>query len=155
MLITWVCAQMYESVRNQRACLVIFESLDVINEFVKVLKRKPIDHPKYTFPNILSYETDEAGKQRVIGQATRQYAITLVERIFGRGTDFICHDSAVRSHKGVHVVQTFFADSLAEEVQIRGRTCRQDDPGMLNDNTVTGSSYNGSSTGFRTSRITF
>jgi preprotein translocase subunit SecA len=127
---------MYESVRNQRACLVIFESLDVINEFVKVLKRKPIGHPKYAFPNALSHETDEAGQQRVIGQATRQYAITLVERVFGRGTNFICHDSAVRSHNGVHVVQTSFADSLAEEVQIKGRTCRQDDPGELSGDSL-------------------
>ena len=116
--------EMYESVRNQRACLVLFDSLDAINEFVKVLKRKPIDHPKYNFPNILSHETARVDREQVIAQATRQYAITLVERVFGRGTDFVCHDSAVRLHNGVHVVQTFFADSLAEEVQIKGRTCR-------------------------------
>jgi hypothetical protein len=109
--------------------LVVFDSLDVINEFAKQLQRKPIDHPKYSFPNILSHQTTAREQDCMIAQATRQYAITLVERVFGRGTDFVCHDSAVRSHGGVHVVQTFFADSLAEEVQIKGRTCRQDDPG--------------------------
>jgi energy-coupling factor transporter ATP-binding protein EcfA2 len=121
--------EIYDAVRNQRACLVVFESLDVINKFAEQLQRKPIDHPKYSFPNILSHQTTAREQNRMIAQATRQYAITLVERVFGRGTDFVCHDSAVRSHGGVHVVQTFFADSLAEEVQIKGRTCRQDDPG--------------------------
>jgi energy-coupling factor transporter ATP-binding protein EcfA2 len=121
--------EVYDAVRNQRACLVVFDSLDVINEFAKQLQRKPIDHPKYSFPNILSHQMTAREQDCTIAQATRQYAITLVERVFGRGTDFVCHDSAVRSHGGVHVVQTFFADSLAEEVQIKGRTCRQDDPG--------------------------
>jgi preprotein translocase subunit SecA len=86
----------------------------MINEFAKQLQKKPIDHPKYAFSNILSHQTPAKDQDRVISQATRQHAVTLVERVVGRGTDFVCHDSAVRSLEGVHVVHTFF-----EEVQIK------------------------------------
>ena len=30
---------------------------------------------------------------------------------------------------GVHVIQTFFSETESEEIQIKGRTCRQDNPG--------------------------
>merc|ERR1712166_544047 len=41
------------------------------------------------------------------------------------GLDFICYDKKVQANGGVHVIQAFLADSLSEEIQIKGRTARQ------------------------------
>ncbi len=51
--------------------------------------------------------------------------VTLFPRIFGRGTNFVVYDDAIDTVGGVHVVQTFFSQFLAEEIQIQGRTARQ------------------------------
>ena len=51
--------------------------------------------------------------------------VTLFPRIFGRGTNFVVYDDAIDTVGGVHVVQTFFSEFLAEEIQIQGRTARQ------------------------------
>jgi Mg-chelatase subunit ChlD len=51
--------------------------------------------------------------------------VTLFPRIFGRGTNFVVYDDAINAAGGVHVVQTFFSEFLAEEIQIQGRTARQ------------------------------
>jgi hypothetical protein len=43
--------------------------------------------------------------------------------------DFICRDKDLVKSGGVHVIITFFPTDESEEIQIKGRTCRQDDPG--------------------------
>jgi hypothetical protein len=53
----------------------------------------------------------------------------LFSREHGRGLDFICDDDDVTRAGGVHVVQTFLSVEESEEVQIRGRTARQTNPG--------------------------
>lgn len=63
---------------------------------------------------------------------TPQGQITYLVKIFGRGSDFVCRDLNVRRNGGVHVLQTFFSEDIAEQVQIRGRTYREDDPGSYN-----------------------
>ena len=55
--------------------------------------------------------------------------VTLFPRIFGRGTNFVVYDDAIDAAGGVHVVQTFFSEFLAEEIQIQGRTARQGNSG--------------------------
>jgi hypothetical protein len=59
----------------------------------------------------------------------RRYAITLMTRPYGRGTDFVCRDEGLRMNGGVHLIITFFPEHESEMKQIIGRTCRQDDPG--------------------------
>ncbi len=49
--------------------------------------------------------------------------------MLGRGTDFVCHDETVINNGGIHVIQTFLSEELSEEVQIKGRSARQGDPG--------------------------
>jgi len=51
--------------------------------------------------------------------------------LLGRGTDFKCYDKKLLEKGGVHVIQAFFSEELSEEVQIRGRTARQGDPGSF------------------------
>lgn len=49
---------------------------------------------------------------------------------FGRGTDFQVYDKAVEK-EGVHIIQTFLSEEESEEVQIKGRTNRQNSEGSV------------------------
>jgi len=55
--------------------------------------------------------------------ATRLGAVTLFPKVFCRGLDFVCYESKVKE-EGVHVIQAFFAETLSEEKQAKGRTAR-------------------------------
>lgn len=50
--------------------------------------------------------------------------ITLATKPFGRGCDFISTDPDLDKNGGIHIVQTFLSEDLAEETQIKGRTAR-------------------------------
>lgn len=63
-----------------------------------------------------------------VTNATKSRRITCFPRVFGRGTDFKCRDKKVIP-KGVRVIQTFLSEDVSEEIQIKGRTCRQGDKG--------------------------
>lgn len=54
--------------------------------------------------------------------------VTLLTREFGRGVDYQV-EAKVVEQGGMHVIQTFFSVDVKEEVQIKGRTARKDDPG--------------------------
>jgi len=53
----------------------------------------------------------------------------LITRAFGRGSNFVCRDSSLASQGGLHVIQTFPCELKSDEMQMKGRTCRQKDPG--------------------------
>jgi len=61
--------------------------------------------------------------------ATRSKKVTLFPKVFGRGLDFVCLDKKVNGNGGVHVIQTFLSEEKSEEIQIKGRTCRQGNTG--------------------------
>jgi preprotein translocase subunit SecA len=48
---------------------------------------------------------------------------------FGRGTDFELLDDHIKSVGGLHVIQAFLSLEESEEVQIKGRTARQNNNG--------------------------
>ena len=77
----------------------------------------------------LTEEASPEEKEILIKRATVPGQITLLTRIFGRGTDFICYDESVVTNGGTHVIQTFLSEETSEEVQIKGRTARQGDFG--------------------------
>ncbi|EDQ90214.1 uncharacterized protein MONBRDRAFT_36631 [Monosiga brevicollis MX1] len=64
-----------------------------------------------------------------IRQATRQNSITLATVPFGRGSDFTVLNRDIKSKGGVHVIQAFLSTEVAEQIQIQGRTAREDNPG--------------------------
>ncbi|KAL3928198.1 MAG: hypothetical protein SGPRY_002493 [Prymnesium sp.] len=68
-------------------------------------------------------------REHLITRATRQGAVTLSARMYGRGTDFKINDQRVEKAGGMHVIQTFFSPDLSEEVKIIGRSARQGDIG--------------------------
>ena len=47
---------------------------------------------------------------------------------FGQGIDFICRDNALINNDGVYLILTAYPETLVDEIQIKGHTCRQDDP---------------------------
>ncbi len=49
--------------------------------------------------------------------------LALITKTLGRGSDFVCRDDIVQAD----VIQTFLSEQVSEEVQIKGRTARQDD----------------------------
>ena len=79
----------------------------------------------------LAERTDRSfnGSDNAIKLATSPGKITLISYSWGRGTDFTSLDKSVEEAGGIHVIQTFFSLDTSEEVQIRGRTCRQGSPG--------------------------
>lgn len=55
--------------------------------------------------------------------------ITLMSSAFGRGTDFLLLDETIKKNGGLHIIQAFLSVDESEEVQIKGRTARQDSNG--------------------------
>lgn len=109
---------------GQRAALVFFDSEKKLREFHEFLmkeSRNPV--------SILTEEASLEERETIVKRATTSGQITLLTRIFGRGTDFICYDESVNLNGGVHVIQTFVSEELSEEIQIKGRTARQGNVG--------------------------
>lgn len=63
--------------------------------------------------------------------STHMGQITLMTKSFGRGTDFKVFDPKVNEAGGIHIIQTFLSEDEAEEIQIKGRTNRQNTPGSV------------------------
>jgi len=122
---------MKEKVANGRACLVVFENSTVLEEFSQQLKDQPIRHQKFTFPESLHEKLTDQERDAVILRAVRQHQVTLITSSYGRGTDFVCRDSALPQNGGMHVILTFYPEMKTDEIQVQGRTCRQDDPGSF------------------------
>jgi hypothetical protein len=115
-----------EKTLEQRAVLVFFENEQLLNEFYQ----KHLDYEK-SQGNVLILKENLTNKEkkRLISLATESGKICLCTKPFGRGTDFVCNDPIVLKNGGVHVIQTFFSDNIAEEKQIIGRTGRRDKSG--------------------------
>jgi hypothetical protein len=64
--------------------------------------------------------------QRRIHAATEGNTVTLVDRAFSRGTDFKCKRCTLLT-----LIQTYLPATVSEELQLRGRTGRQGQPGKV------------------------
>lgn len=117
--------------REGRTQLIVFESYEKLTVFEEYLRGKPIHHSDYKFPEILTEQLTSLKRDGVISRAVGRKKITLMTRTFGRGTDFVCGDQEVMDSGGVHVLLTFFPSNTSEEIQIKGRTCRQDNNGSF------------------------
>ena len=110
---------------GERAALVCFETEERLELFRKstpfALLRDRAE--------VLTESTPPGEKERIVQAATHAGSITLFTRPFGRGTDFKCRDPGVKERGGVHMIQTFLAESLSEETQLQGRCARQGDKG--------------------------
>ena len=114
-------------VENPVSVFVVFESILKLRRFYDSDAFLPLRD----LSQILTEEANSMERKNLIDTATLVQKITLFTRIFGRGTDFIVHDDAIKRNGGVHVIQTFLSEEYSEEVQIRGRTARQGDKGTF------------------------
>ncbi|ETO04255.1 hypothetical protein RFI_33142, partial [Reticulomyxa filosa] len=114
---------------TRRAVLVFFESKKQLMEFYEssnFLARKEN-------AIIMTEENTHEEKEYLVKRATGSGQVGLFTRAFGRGTDFVCLDPIVAANGGVHVIQTFLSEELSEEVQIKGRTARQNSSGSYTE----------------------
>lgn len=123
-------SQIEEYIKKDRAVLLVFETEKRLHEYNKFISKSPYSL-KSIETNKLIAETKHNERTQIILEAARRGRVTAMVRDFGRGSDFVCHDSQLRKCGGVAVICTFFPKHYAEEVQIKGRTWRQDDPGSF------------------------
>ena len=112
-----------------KAILIVFADHSRLQRFSREIHLRNPRLPQYRSPLELTDALDDAERQVVIARAVRRFAITLMTRPYGRGTDFVCRDEGLRMNGGVHLILTFYPEHESELKQILGRTCRQDDPG--------------------------
>ena len=110
-----------------RPIIVVFESSDKQSRFYNDKTFNNFrDNSAYLNESINAEERDT-----IITKATRRGQVTLITRSFGRGTNFKLHDDEIAKDEigGTHLIQTFYSNDKAEEIQIIGRVARQGDPG--------------------------
>ena len=78
---------------------------------------------------ILTEKVDVNQREFLIKRFATQGKVTLLTKMFGRGTDFICRNQQLLANGGLHILQAFFSEELSEEYQIMGRGARQGDKG--------------------------
>lgn len=118
-----------EYVRTDRAVLIIFHDEKRLKSYDE--KYSAHYQTQGTRTNILTSSTSTRERDVMISEAAGRNTVTLMTSAYGRGSDFICHEDAVRNRGGVAVICTFFPETETEEIQYKGRTCRQQDPGSF------------------------
>lgn len=118
-----------EYVRQDRAILVIFQDESTLAAYNnKFSNHYDVNGIK---TNTLSVRTPHVERNLMIFEAATRARVTLMVCAYGRGSDFVCHDSALRRNGGVAVICAFFPETELSEIQYKGRTCRQNDPGSF------------------------
>ena len=112
-------------VHAKRAILIFFENEEKLLKFYSSDELASIKSQV----QLITEKVASKDRERLIKHAAKEGAVTLLTRVFGRGTDFICSNQQVLSNGGIAVVQTFFSEELSDEYQIMGRGARQGDPG--------------------------
>ena len=118
-------------VKNHRATLVFFDTFEELEWFRVELEKKTIKLPNYRAPEILTEALTTAQRDGVIARSVTTSKVTLSTKTYMRGTDFKCRDVQLAHNGGVHVIVTFYPETFSDEVQVKGRTCRQSDPGSF------------------------
>lgn len=117
-------------IAKDRAVLLIFKD----EERLKLYQKYIMKHQyaiKTIRTNTLLISSNDNTRDLIVAEAASRARVTEMPREFGRGSDFVCRDSQLRSKGGVAVICTFFPEDESEEVQIKGRTCRQSEPGSF------------------------
>mmetsp|Transcript_55824 Transcript_55824/g.116793 ORF Transcript_55824/g.116793 Transcript_55824/m.116793 type:complete len:2524 (-) Transcript_55824:513-8084(-) len=118
------------SVQNGRAVIVFFQNKEMLVNFWRSDSFKSYADGGRVHVLLEEMRADE--KQQTIScRSGAARAVTLATRPFGRGTDFAALDETVNSSGGIHIIATFLAETESEEIQIKGRTARQGEPGSF------------------------
>lgn len=123
-----IISRIEEIHKMNRPIIVFFNSTTELWDFFNSPQYEKFDHlRKITLP--LTQHENSSTRLSRIQYASEAGSITLMIKQFGRGTDFQVLDDDVQANGGVHIIQTFLSDEEAEEIQIKGRTNRQNSPG--------------------------
>jgi hypothetical protein len=122
-------AALVEEIEAEKATRAVIVFFDDVHKLRKIAK-----HPKFSKhaddANFLLEEIYPEEKTQIVTcRSAQMHAVTLASSSFGRGTDFQCFDDAVQTAGGIHIIQTHVAQTLSEEIQIKGRTARQGEKG--------------------------
>ena len=103
--------------------LVGTTSVEVSETLSRMLKRQKIKH------NVLNAKRDRAQQEaHIVAEAGEKGAVTIATNMAGRGTD-IKLQSGVLDRGGLAIIGTERHDSRRIDLQLRGRSGRQGDPG--------------------------
>ena len=109
-----------------RPVIIFFSSIDELNQFFTSEEYQQKGDKKAI---ALTELHDAFSRKKRIESATLVRQRTLMTDAFGRGTDFIVLNKEIDKKGGVHVIRTFLSLDESEEVQIKGRTARQNNEG--------------------------
>jgi hypothetical protein len=135
----YIISRSKKVLKDKRALLIFFDDENLLNNFFVKYSNDLIvaNHfkPYYITMNKIfngveqkDYTDAEVNKLIGIEYAGHIGSVTLLTKEFGRGVDFQV-DAEVVKNGGLHVIQTFYSLDIKEEIQIKGRTARKDDPG--------------------------
>ena len=96
-------------------------SVEASELFARMLKREKIPH------NVLNAKQHKS-EAEVVARAGQRSAVTIATNMAGRGTDIKLGDG-VKELGGLHILGTERHDSRRIDLQLRGRSGRQGDPG--------------------------
>ena len=120
---TAVIEKIREYNRKGQPVLVGTTSVEVSETLSRMLKRQKIKH------NVLNAKRDRAKQEAlIVAEAGEKGAVTIATNMAGRGTD-IKLASGVRDRGGLAIIGTERHDSRRIDLQLRGRSGRQGDPG--------------------------
>jgi len=107
--------------KNGQPVLVGTISVEVSELLSRMLKRKSIPH------NVLNAKQHQK-EAEIVSRAGQLGAITIATNMAGRGTDIKLGDGVIEKG-GLHILGTSRHESRRIDLQLRGRTGRQGDPG--------------------------
>lgn len=107
--------------KNGRPVLIGTTSIEQSEKLSSYLKKANIDY------QILNAKTEE-DEASIISQAGQRNKVMLSTNMAGRGTDILLGDG-VRELGGLQIIGTELHESARIDMQLRGRTGRQGDPG--------------------------
>ena len=118
-----VIEQIKEYHESGQPVLVGTTSVDVSETLSRMLKRQQIPH------NVLNAKRDRAKQESdIVAEAGRPGAVTIATNMAGRGTD-IKLAPGVKEKGGLAILGTERHESRRIDLQLRGRSGRQGDPG--------------------------
>ena len=77
----------------------------------------------------LTEQHDSKVRDTRVFNAVNAKNITLMSNSFARGTDFLLLDEKINQKGGIHIIQAFLSLDQSEQIQIKGRTARQNNNG--------------------------